>query len=649
MELTPTELFCFWLLLALSCLLAACRVYWLVAAVRAGKPVEMEPRAWPRLMDVLRYVLGQRSNLENHRAGDLTGLGHVFIFWGAALYGLYYAVFVVIGDGFAWGAALRSWAPAQVYLWLTDLAGPLLLAALWAAALRRVKKSPARLGPRFDAGVFLALCAGATLLLLCHYLYEAVCLLAYRPAISPPLTLVAARLLARLAPSAGLQAALGQAAFWGQALLGMALLAYAPFSHHKHPLFSPAAIYLRSLRPSGAMRPVDFDTQESFGAARVSDFDQRLLLGTLACTHCGRCEEACPAHQSGKDFSPKGLLLEISRALLNRGAAPGDGAFRYSGGEEGLWACTACGACLEVCPVFNRPLDYVLELRRGLIYDCRLEPGHQSALERVSRDFNPWGVKWDQRMRKLDLPPAREGQKYDCLYWVGCAASCDETAGDIARATARILQAGGLSFAALGPEEKCCGDFARRVGDEGLYQKLARENIAALERHDFGFILTHCPHCYNTLANEYPELGGRFKVVHHGTLIRDLVAKQAIALHSGAKQAIYHDPCYLGRHNRVFEAPRAVLRKVFGQLGEFPRAREAGFCCGAGGGHMWKEQEAGEMISLLRIREALAQEPEHLITACPFCLLMLKEAHQLSGGGEMIIQDLAQAVEWQLA
>ncbi len=650
MELTPAELFLFWLLLAVSCLLAACQVFRLVTAVRTGKPAEIEPRAWPRIKDVLRYVLGQKSNLKNHRSGGLAGLGHVFIFWGAVVFGLYYLVFVVIGDGFAWGGTLRSWAPAKVYLWLTDVTGPFLWAALLAAALRRVRKSPARLGPEFDAGVFLALCAGATLLLLCHYLYEAVWLLAHRPGTSPPLTILAARLLAALEPSAGLQAVLGRAAFWGQALVGMGLLAYAPFSHHKHPLFSPAAIYLRSTRPSGAMRPVDFAAGDSFGAQRVSDFDQRLLLGSLACTHCGRCEEACPAHASGKDISPKGLLLEISRALLNPGVDADDrgGGFLYSGGEEGLWACTACGACVEVCPVFNRPQDYVLELRRGLIYDCRLEPGHQSALERISRDFNPWGVKWDKRMRKLDLPLAQEGEKYDCLYWVGCAASCDETAADIARATARILRAGGLSFAVLGAGEKCCGDLARRVGDEGLYQKLARENIETLERHDFDFILTHCPHCYNTLANEYPDLGGRFPVKHHASLIHNLVAEGAIQLHPDDKRVIYHDPCYLGRHNQIYDPPRQVLTQIFSQTMEFPRSREAGFCCGAGGGHMWKEQEAGEMISLLRLQEAMAQKPSHLITACPFCLLMTQEANQLGGDSELIVRDLAQIVERQL-
>ena len=649
MELSAAELTIFWALLAVCCLMAAYRVRRLILAVKQGRPMEIEPRAWPRVRDVLVHVLGQKGNLRNHRSGDLTALGHLFIFWGAGIFAVYFMVFVLAGTGLGWGGALRSWPLAWYFLWLTDLAGLLLLAALGAAAARRVRKRPERLGPHFDAGVFLALCGGGLVLLLCHYFYEAVILLQVQPAVSPPVTLAFAKLIAWLMPQPAGQAALGQAAFWGQALLGMGLVVYAPFSHHKHPLFSPAAVYLRSRRPSGAMRPIDFARDEPFGAARAADFDQRQLLGTLACTHCGRCGEVCPAQLSGKEFSPKGLLLELSQALLYRGGPSGEGEFCYSGGAEGLWSCTTCGACVEVCPVFNRPLDCVLELRRGLIYDCRLEEGHQSALERVSRDFNPWGIKWDKRMRSLNLPLAREGEKYDCLYWVGCAASCDDTAADIARAMERVLTAAGLSFAVLGADEKCCGDFARRVGDEGLYQKLARENIETLQRFDFDFILTHCPHCFNTLANEYPDFGGDFEVVHHASLINRLIEQKAISLHSCEGKVIFHDPCYLGRHNGVYEPPREVLGGIFGDLREFPRAREAAFCCGAGGGHMWKQEEAGEKISLLRMEEALAQRPDQLATACPFCLLMFQEARQMSrGGDELQVLDLAQIVERQL-
>jgi Fe-S oxidoreductase len=202
----------------------------------------------------------------------------------------------------------------------------------------------------------------------------------------------------------------------------------------------------------------------------------------------------------------------------------------------------------------------------------------------------------------------------------------------------------------LGVDEKCCGDFARRVGDEGLFQKLARENIETLKRFDFDFILTHCPHCFNTLANEYPGFGADFEVVHHTSLILRLIEQEAISLHPAEGRVIFHDPCYLGRHNRIYEPPRRILGQIFSELHEFPQARQAAFCCGAGGGHMWKQEEMGEKISLMRMDEALALRPSHLATACPFCLLMFQEAKQMSpGSDELLIKDLAQIVERQLA
>lgn len=315
-----------------------------------------------------------------------------------------------------------------------------------------------------------------------------------------------------------------------------------------------------------------------------------------------------------------------------------------------MWACTTCGACVESCPVLNDQIGMIVELRRKLVYEGIFDNGHKRALQRVAQDFNPWGIRWNNRAKNIGIEEARAEEKYDCIYWLGCVASFDERVREVAQATANILRAAGLRFAMLGVKEKCCGDFVRRLGDEGLFQKLAIENIRTLQEFDFDFILTHCPHCFNTIKNEYPEFGGNFEVVHHTQLIHDLLKEGKIRLQESWQESrekvIYHDPCYLGRYNSIYQEPRQTLRKVFGEIVEFPRNRNKSFCCGAGGGNIWKEEEAGDKTSIERLEEAMRADPQILATACPFCFLMFQEAIQIKGNGNGIkLGDIAEIVE----
>jgi Fe-S oxidoreductase len=440
--------------------------------------------------------------------------------------------------------------------------------------------------------------------------------------------------------------------FWTQYVLVLALLVYGTYSNHRHPLFSPLNIFFQTFSPPGDIPLVDFTEEQRFGASRPEELDRKLLLDGFACTHCGRCQDSCPAHDTEKPLSPKQLILDINRCLLAKGSGipPAIQRDQPSGiSMETLLSCTTCGACIEVCPVLNRPLDSIIELRRHLVYEGLFDPGHATTLRRISQDANPWGVRWHRRAQHLDLPTARPNEHYDCLYWLGCTAAFDDRATRIAEAMAAVLKRAGVHAAILGTAEKCCGDAARRIGDEGLFQKLAMDNIKLLNDHDFDFILTHCPHCFNSLTNDYRPLGASFRVIHHSNLLWDLLRSKRIELHPAKASIVYHDPCYLGRYNDVYLAPREVLKTFCSDISEFDRNRANSFCCGAGGGHMWKTTETGQRISVARVKQTLQTAPDQITSACPYCLLMFEEALQTVAPEKPVsVNDIAEAVQMHL-
>jgi len=639
----------FWLLLVAALGISGRRFIFYFHCIRKGSGRLPHDQPVRRLKAVMIQVLGQWPNFKTASIKDLAGPGHLLIFWGAVVLALYFVFLILIGEGLHISDSIRSAFAARLLLALCDIFLPLLAIGMLAAALRRSIRRPERLGPDFDAKLFWTLTLSVLLLVSCHLAFESLRLhLGLNPT-GPFLTRALAEWCATLSLTNDQAALLYRAAFWAQYVLALTLIVYGTYSHHRHPVFSPFNIFFQSYSSPGHVPLVDFAKEHRFGASCPEELDRKQLLDGFACTHCGRCQDSCPAHHTEKPLSPKQLITDINRCLLANGSgSPGLVRTDQPSGiaMETLLSCTTCGACIEACPVSNRPLDSIIALRRHLVYEGLFDPGHATTLKRISQDANPWGMRWHRRAQHFDLPIARADEHYDCIYWLGCAAAFDDRARRIAEAMAAVLKRAGLRAAILGTAEKCCGDAARRIGDEGLFQKLAMDNIHLLNGHDFDFILTHCPHCFNSLTNDYRPLGASFRVVHHSDVLRDLVRSKKIELHPAGGNMMYHDPCYLGRYNHGYDAPRSVLRAFCSDLSEFERNQENSFCCGAGGGHMWKTTEKGRRISVARVKEALQTGPDHITSACPYCLLMFEEAIQTVAPEKSVaVNDIAELVQ----
>jgi len=599
---------------------------------------------------ILLHVIVQRSILKNVSFKDMAGLGHIIIVWGFVVLAINFGYYIFLIEGLGMTSGIGDTAYTRVLLFASDILGILLLFSIVAAVFRRSVIKPARLGPNFDSGIFMAVAAAIFIFVFCHFALEGLRINLGIQSFKPPTARAFAYFLDTMHLNQQTEFLLLRITFWLQYLVVLGFLVYAPYSHHKHPLFGPINIFFKSFDSVGTIKPVDFKNEERFGATNVVDLTWKQLLEGFACTHCGRCQDNCPAYITGKPLSPKQLIFDINSKLLKE-SADGLPEEHPVFTMECLLSCTACGACLEVCPVFNRPLDNIIEFRRGLVYEGIFESGHRATLKKIARDFNPWGVRWNRRAKNLPITQARIGDKYDCIYWLGCAASFDERAQEIALANINILNAAGLKCATLGVQEKCCGDFPRRIGDEGLFQWLAQENIRLLQRYDFNFILTHCPHCYNVLKNEYSRFGADFRVMHHSELIQDLLREERLRLQESRSKSrvLYHDPCYLGRYNGVYESPRDVIKGLFGDVLEFQNNCSYAFCCGAGGGHMWKEREVGQKISIKRLQDVETLSADFIGTACPFCLLMFEEALQIEGRSlDVKVRDIAELVGMHL-
>jgi Fe-S oxidoreductase len=427
--------------------------------------------------------------------------------------------------------------------------------------------------------------------------------------------------------------------FWWGALGSILLfLPYFPRSKHIHLFMAPINLALKKGKP-GALEPMDFDKEESFGAARLEELSWPRLLDAYSCIMCNRCQEACPAYVTGKALSPAAILIN-ERYELNRirhefsaGKESPRPLLEFALNEEAAWACTTCNACVEVCPVGNEQMLHILDVRRERVLMKAEFPGTlKKAFGGMETAGNPWGIAHESRIewaQKLPfaVPTLKENPRPEVLYWVGCAAAFDPRAQKIACSMAEILNAAGVSWAVLGLKEKCTGDAARRAGNEYLFSQLAAENVETLNALKPELIVTTCPHCFHTLRNEYPQFGGRYAVKHHSEFIDDLIKSGKLNVRESSDGTLtYHDPCYLGRHNGVYEEPRQVIESVGAKLNEPARNRESSFCCGAGGAQFWKGEEAGrERVAANRYRELKATGARTVATGCPFCMRMFTE------------------------
>ena len=450
------------------------------------------------------------------------------------------------------------------------------------------------------------------------------------------------------------------ACWWGALGLILAFAPYFPYTKHFHFIMAGVNFITQVKRSSpGALDPIDFEDENTdiFGALTFEQLPQSSIADTFACIMCNRCQDVCPAYATGKELSP--AALEINKRYfvnehlsdLAAGEASATGLTEYAITEAAVWACTACGACTEICPVANAPMHDILQIRRGLVL---MEDQYPETLESVyqgmERNGNPWNMSAGERMgwaKNLQVPTVEENPDAELLWWVGCAPSYDKRAQETARALVRILQTAKVSFSVLGNRERCTGDSARRSGNEYLFSELAGANIATLNQVRPKRIMTTCPHCLHTLGKEYSAIGGHYHVIHHTELLSELAEQGRIPMEVLQEDVTFHDPCYLGRQNDITEAPRSVLENVGATVTEMPRNKKNSFCCGAGGAQMWMDEPAPR-INDARYAEATATGADTIATGCPFCLTMLGDAATKADSDGPAIKDIAEIVAERL-
>ena len=570
------------------------------------------------------------------------------------------ALQVDLGRTFLWG---------DFYLYYSlvlDIFGGLGIIGLAMAAERRYIRKVHRLTDTPDDGLALLI---LFVVFFTGFLVEGMRIgateLAQHPAWAPwsPGGLAIAKLAAALGFSGDTFLIWHRFWWWFHMVFIFGFLAYIPFSAKLfHMISAPINAFFSDLKPKGVLEPIpDFEQADSFGASQLHDFSWKQLLDLDACTACGRCQAQCPAYNSGKPLSPKEVILDLRNYMHELAATPVAGAgmegaeSRQMVGEvirdETLWACTTCGACVQECPVMIEHIDTIVDMRRHLVMnEARMPETVEQALRSMEQRSHPWrGTPYTRTswMEGLDIPLLSEKGGAEYVFWVGCTGALMDRNIKVTQAVATILKAAGIDFAVLGEEEVCTGDPARRLGNEYLFQMLAQRNIETLQRYGVKKILTQCPHCFNTLLHEYPQFGGTFEVIHHTQFVEQLLREGRLKLTKPITQTItYHDSCYLGRHNGIYQAPRAILQQIPGvKTVEMEHNRERGLCCGAGGGHAWMDENSPRKVNFMRTEEAVQAKADVIGSACPFCLQMFEDGIRgVHAEESLAVQDLAEIV-----
>lgn len=644
--------------------LAADRI---VRTIRRGNGKIDLQVARKRLFSVLAKILTLQPTFKI-RLGP--SLFHAFVAW-AFMYYLLVNLGDVLQGFFANFHFLGRGVIGNFYRFFADLLSVAALVGMLALIVRRFILKSASLTARDDVllwpkarfsikrdsaivAAFILVHVGS------RFLGESVRLAAGEADLWQPFASLASNLFQGL--SAGALQVSAHVFFWLAIGTILLFMPYFLYSKHLHLFGAPLNFLLKPERRSmGELERLNFDDEsiEQFGATRIEDLGWEQILDAYACIMCYRCQEVCPAYATGKVLSPatleinKRYFLNYQGARLAKGEPSEQTLIEFAIPTEAVWACTACGACVEICPVGNEPMRDILDIRRALVLmDNEFPEQLQTAFRGMERSLNPWNVSAAERMKwadGLNVPTVNENLQPELLWWVGCAPATDSRAQKTAQAFARILEAAGVNYAVLGEQEQCTGDSARRAGNEFLFNELALANVEILNEVEPQRIVTTCPHCLHTLKNEYPAFGGNYTVIHHTELIQELLDAGRLNLNSSDRQTMtFHDPCYLGRQNGILNAPRNVLQQTQSELIELPRHGEQSFCCGAGGAQMWKEEEEGrQRVSANRMGEAIASGAETLAVGCPFCMVMLTDAKK-DANTQLEVQDVAEIIAARL-
>lgn len=645
----------FTILLLLSLALLGWTLFRRLRLVKLGKP---EPRVSNLLQSLRDLVVG--AFLQKRVLRKPSGISHLIFFWSFIVLLVVNGEFILLG---IFPSMTLAWVPDAVYLpirFVSDIMSLLALMAVAVALLRRIFFPPYA-DSRTAESFIILVAIGLHMAAYFGVASAAIVLGHERGASSMPVSSFVAQFLGAFSSQ---ELDTFYAVSWwlhaGALLLFLGVL--IPFSKHLHIVTALANCFLRPVgKPT--VRREEFVATNSFGAGDVTRLTWKDLFDGFACAKCGRCQNACPAAETGKPLTPFGMIQAIRMNLLanggsiEKGEGPvvpliGDG--EASVGEDAIWSCTTCGACMESCPVFVEHLPKLVGLRRHLVeMESRFPEELLNLFENMEQRSNPWGIAPTERTKwttTLNVQPFEKG-KTEYLYFVGCAGSFDSRQKHVTVAVATILDAAGVSWGILGKEEKCCGDSLRRLGNEYVFDRMAQENTKLFQEKGVRKIVTQCPHCYSTLKNDYRQYGLDVEVIHHSELIERLLAEGKLSLKSGMDfgTVAYHDPCYLGRHNERYDSPRKVIEAAAGALPvEMGRNRENSFCCGAGGGRMWIEEHLGSRINLNRVDEVLRKNPDMVCVACPYCMTMFEDGLKDRQAAQTKVKDLAEIVAERL-
>jgi Fe-S oxidoreductase len=664
------------------------RLYLISRLIRSGQVAPGRLSHWGRRAATeVAEVGGQRRLLK----WTVPGLAHAFTFWGFTV--LILTIIEAYGDLFTPTFHIPGIGRSPVLGFIEDFFIVAVLAALVVFSVIRLVDNPKR---KDRSSRFYGSHTGAAWFTLLMIALVMLTLLMYRGAQANVRTrgvsdfpygnwaFASHAVGSWLSPLHGANEALSSVFVVLNVVVIMAFLVFVVHSKHLHIVMAP--INVAFSRPPSALGPLDktpdmdienIDEDTVFGAGKIEDFTWKQLLDLATCTECGRCQSQCPAWATGKPLSPKLVVMDLREELFNSagrllstaGNGSVDGTSNKAAGEvrrlvpevihpDVLWSCTTCGACVNECPVDIEHVDAIVDMRRyEVMIESRFPSEASLMLRNIENRGDPWGLGATKRLEwteglEFEVPVVngRIPDDVEYLFWVGCAGALDERARKTTRAFARLLSEAGVSFAVLGEAESCTGDPARRIGNEYLFQMQAAQNIESLSSAGVRKVVASCPHCFNTLAREYPSLGGNFEVIHHSQLLDRLVSEGRIRPGRFEAKVTYHDPCYLGRHNQVYEPPRRAIESVPGVSSvEMHRCRQRSFCCGAGGARMWLEEKIGKRINLERTDEALGTGAGVVSTACPFCLIMLDDAvKQRQREEEVAVLDIAQILERSL-